>query len=253
MKNTVKQLISNLLPAPMLRLVEKQHFLNNLRNFDLSEEPDLLAAQQFFKEGSVALDIGANIGLYSKYLSEAIGDKGKVVCVEPMPRTFDILSNNIAKLRLNNVTPVHAAVSSTPGRVTMELPANDWGGVNYYRAHIAENADSTSSNSFSIDSITLDSLIESQGLEFDRVSFVKVDVEGFELDCLKGSSELLNKGNAVWLVEVAGSLDNEGSPASELAALFAAQGYHPFINESGTLRPRRSGDAPINYFFKRSE
>ncbi len=249
--NTVKQLVSKLLPAPLLRFVEKKHFLTNLKNFDLSEEPDLLAARQYFAKDSVALDIGANIGLYTRFLSESLGANGKVVCVEPMPRTFDILSNNIDKLGLGNVTAVHAAVSSSPGQVTMELPANDWGGVNYYRAHISSDGDNTSSDTFSVDAITLDSLIESQGIDFAKISFIKVDVEGFELDCLKGSSQLLSKGNAVWLVEVAGSPDDTSSSASKLAEIFADQGYYPYINENGVLRERRSGDSAINYFFMR--
>jgi FkbM family methyltransferase len=251
MNSSVKQLVNTVLPLPILRIVEKRHFLNNLKDFDLNEEPDLLAAQQFFKDGSIALDIGANVGLYTKYLSESLGKKGKVFCVEPMPRTFDILSNNIAKLNLKNVTPLHAAVSNTSGRVTMELPANDWGGVNYYRAHISKNVANESSGGFSVDSITLDGLIESQSLDFERVSFIKVDVEGFELDCLKGSPQLLKKGNAVWLVEVAGSLDDKGSSASELAAIFSEQGYQPFVNDEGAIRERRTGDQSINYFFIR--
>src|SRR5215469_11112259 len=66
-------------------------------------ERDAVVARKLISPGDTVLDIGANIGVYSRMLSRCVGPQGTVYAFEPIPHTFDFLSNNIRKLGLKNV------------------------------------------------------------------------------------------------------------------------------------------------------
>jgi FkbM family methyltransferase len=249
MKNIVKHCIQTYMPASLLALIERQHYLKTLRNFEILEEPDLEVVKNLVPSGGIAIDVGANIGVYTRFLSEFVGEHGRVVSVEPMPRTFQIISNNVEQLKLSNVEVVNAAASSTPGSVSMELPSYQWGGKNYYQARISRDSQPSSAAAAVVPAITLDSLVESKSLELESISFVKVDVEGFELECVTGGSRILQHSGAAWLIEVSHDLDDEESPAGALCRLFTEQGYAPFINQGGQLVARVPETKSVNVFF----
>lgn len=241
-----KALLLRLLPDFFLQALKKRHYLANLRRFRLDEEPDLRVVLELVRPGDRVLDVGANIGVYTKVLSERVGPDGAVVSLEPMPPTFDILAANVRALGLANVTLLHCAASDAPGEALMEVPRYGAGGENFYQARLVAGTPEGSLRRVRVPLRTLDSIHR----EIDgRIAFVKCDVEGHELACLRGAEELCRESQPAWLLEVSGDPDEPDSPAAALFAILAGHGYRPFWFDGRQLVPRRAGDRSVNYFF----
>jgi FkbM family methyltransferase len=240
----------NLLPDSMLQPLRVWHHRHTLSSFPDVDEPDLAVVRQLVEHGSVAVDLGANIGVFTKVLSELVGPAGTVIGVEPVPQTFDVLSRNVRSLGMSNVSCVNVAVSASPGSVVMDLPIYGTGGTNFYQARVvasSENRVADSKQQITVPTQTLDSLVAGKGV----VGFVKCDVEGHELACLSGAQLVLNSHRPAWLVEVWGDPDEPGSRAMQTFGIFEGLSYVPWCFDGERLVKRRAGDRSTNYFFLR--
>lgn len=237
------------LPEPLLQRVKRRHYARVLRDFDPSDEPDLAVVRHLVRPGDTVMDLGANVGVYTRTLSAWVGPRGRVVSVEAMPQTFDLLTHNIRALAMANVRAVNAAVSARAGEVTLEVPAWDGGGENFYMAHVVEGAASSGNRRVAVRAVTADAL----AVLHPGISFVKCDVEGHELACIEGAVGLIERSRPAWLIEVSGDPDAEGTQAATLLARMEEHGYTPWLYADGRLTPRRNGDAAINVFFLTSD
>jgi FkbM family methyltransferase len=149
-------------------------------------DPDALRCREFVASGDLVLDLGANIGVYTKLLSDWVGPEGSVYSYEPIPETFQYLRHNVEKFRLANVTLHNSAVSSRCGRMTMTVPNG-----NFYRASIS------SVGNREIRVVRLDD----EFVEPRRVTFIKCDVEGHEQEVIDGAMRLVERDHPVWLME----------------------------------------------------
>jgi len=196
----------------------------------------------------VAVDLGANIGVYTKVLSDLVGPTGTVISVEPVPQTFDVLSRNIRSLGIGNVSCVNVAISDAAGDVVMELPNYGTGGINFYQATVVDPAEKKVVDSMPhvrVPALTLDMLVAGKG----TVGFVKCDVEGHELACLFGAKMVLNSHGPAWLVEVLGDPDEPATRAMQTFSIFEDLSYVSWWFDGQRLVKRRPGDRSINYFF----
>jgi protein-L-isoaspartate O-methyltransferase len=80
---------------------------------------------QLAPSGSVALDVGANIGAITLFLSGIVGARGAVVAIEPQRTVYQLLCANLALNGIDNVRAIHAAAGRAPGRVY--VPITDYG------------------------------------------------------------------------------------------------------------------------------
>ena len=244
--SALKALLSRALPESALQAVRKRHYARVLRRAELSEEPDLAVVMQLVRPGDRAIDLGANVGFYTLFLSRAVGADGLVCAVEPVPPTHELLAYNARKLGLHNVRLLQCAASGEEGTVTMQIPHFEWGGENLYQARIVGGDGRAGQRSFTVPARTLDSMAEGLG---SPVAFVKCDVEGHELACLRSAPRLLERERPAWLIEVSSNPDDAGSDARALFELLAARGYRAFRWDGARLVPRRPGDRSVNYFF----
>jgi FkbM family methyltransferase len=99
-------------------------------------ERDAVIAKSLISPGDSVLDIGANIGQYSRFLSHCVGPTGRVYAFEPIPETFDFLSNNIRRRGLSNVEPLNFALSDTEKTRTMVIPTYRWGSECWYDVRV---------------------------------------------------------------------------------------------------------------------
>ncbi|WP_343669737.1 FkbM family methyltransferase [Paraburkholderia heleia] len=149
-------------------------------------EPDVVSLLALMCDGgSQVLDIGANIGCTALALSQIVGS-GKVVAVEPVPRTFALLTKNVGAAP--NITCQNFAFGSLTGVLPMQASETNLSG-----AFIANEFHTGRVGHFTVDVPvrTVDEAFLSLGLE--RLDFIKIDVEGFELDVLGGATEILRK------------------------------------------------------------
>jgi FkbM family methyltransferase len=208
--------LATYLPSPLLHLAKRVHYQHTFANSTLADEPDLALLPELIEPDFACLDIGANLGIYSKHLSAL---SANVLAFEPIRETFGYLANNVRDLP--NVTIQNAAVSDRLGTVTMEIP-------NIYEARITgESGD--------IPCLTIDSL------NLDRCDFIKCDVEGHELSVVKGALRTISRHKPMWLIE--------SNWDSQLFSTMQMLGYQCFIEDRGSLRPRLDGERKTNYWF----
>lgn len=239
------------LPQPALQFVKKIHYARMLESFSLEEEPDLKIVQYLVKPGDHVVDIGANIGVYTKILSQLVGNNGRVYSIEAVPATFEILRSNLLKLHLENVEPINCAISDSSAVVTMEIPHYSSGGENYYQARIIRNDTSeTKMRRVNTQSVTIDSKFCRIS---SKISFIKCDVEEHELACLRGAKNFLAQSQPAWLLEVSGDPDNPQSSAHQVFDMLSEKGYSSWWFDSTVLRRRHPGERNTNYFFLRDD
>lgn len=166
------------------------------------------------RPGSIALDVGANVGAYTLLLAQWVRPGGRVYAFEPAPEAFAGLSEH---LRLNaladTVVPVRAAVAATSGTAT--LATDGLSGANRL-------ADAPGGET--VQTVTLDEFCAREGIV---PAFLKIDVEGAELDVLRGARETIAKaGDSLALfVEMHPTIWAEmGITAEEVQAELARQG-----------------------------
>ena len=208
--------------------------------------------KRLVRPGDCAVDIGANIGVYTKVLSQVVGAQGLVISVEPIPDTFEILSYCVNKLGLSNVRAINSAVSEKAGTMSMSVPRYAGAGhYNYYQARlvVGDAGHSTGSEEKEYHNISVRTLDEVLRDSLHPVTFVKCDVEGHELAVLLGSRTVLERWSPAWLVEVAGNPQAEGSSAATLFDLMRKAGYESWIFSDGRLRRSVPGEKWLNYFF----
>ena len=137
-------------------------------------------ADKFVQAGDTVIDIGANIGITTCVLAAAAAP-GRVLSFEPGPDTFERLQQTVAANKLDNVTTYQLALGSTSGTVAF-LDNQDSGSA----SHLAPAGTALGGSNFEVTVQEFDRFSESA--ELTRIDFMKLDVEGFELDVLKGGA-----------------------------------------------------------------
>lgn len=153
------------------------------------ETTSLLAA--LCDADAIAVDIGANIGLTSLALS-SICHSGAIMAIEPVPHTFELLNKNLAAAGIQNISTFNVAVGAGTGSVSMYVDERN------LATSFVVDIDSGTSQEIPLTS--LDSLVSQSGIE--RLDFIKVDVEGCELEVLKGAEQTLNRFKPTVMLEM---------------------------------------------------
>ncbi|MDY6950128.1 MAG: FkbM family methyltransferase [Thermodesulfobacteriota bacterium] len=131
----------------------------------------------------VFVDIGAHIGKYTVRLARKLGDNGQVVAIEPEKNNFNVLKKNVKLNRLSNIHLVNAACSDRDG----ESPLYVVDQCTTLHSLYANNG----KEQVIVKSLTLDTVLSQ--LNIERVDLVKIDVEGAEVDVIRGSTKALRE------------------------------------------------------------
>jgi FkbM family methyltransferase len=202
-------------------------------------EPEMLALKCLISLGDSVADIGANVGVYTKELSSLVGPTGHVYSFEPVLDSFEILQAVITKGNLSNVLSFQAALGSQPGEHEMVIP--DLGGfTGYYWAHFAGTGDSGRREK--VTALTLDGLWKAKKIQ--RLDFIKCDVEGAELEVIKGALRIIASQLPGWLLEVS------RETSDEVFRMLKNFGYRAFVYEGRLVEVDGYRDKEFsNYFF----
>jgi FkbM family methyltransferase len=176
--------------------------------------------REWVRPGSVAVDVGANIGIFSYALCR-LG--AEVEAFEPLPEcAATIRTYRSRHLKLHNV-----ALSSELGELELHVPVSD-GMPNFGRASL--------SNQFGEDDIVLKvpvKPLDEFGLE--NVSFIKIDCEGHESRVLAGAVDTVKRNRPVMLVEI--EQRHLSVPMNEVFDAFLASDYHGYFHRNGRFFP----------------
>jgi FkbM family methyltransferase len=139
--------------------------------------------------GGIAVDAGANIGIFSANFARVLGPQGRVIAIEMMPETARSLRQTIALNELGNVEVVEMALSDEAGQdLTIGMPD----GSHFGQASIIRHRENGGQN-ISVRTTTLDEI--TSGIE--RLNVLKMDLEGAELMALGGASRTLKITDAI--------------------------------------------------------
>lgn len=192
-------------------------------------EPDFMdIIEKEVGSGDVAFDLGANIGYVSMFLAKYVGESGKVYAVEPSPRNYEILKENINLNKLTEtVQAFNLAVSSETG--TTELNISKESNLNSFRK-TKHTIDTIQVKTTSID----DFFEDKPGL-----NFIKMDIEGAEVEALKGINSILGKLDRPFkiLMEVHPMYYDEDEFANELRRLFSLGFKTKYVVSAGSYNP----------------
>jgi len=131
----------------------------------------------FIKKGTVALDIGANIGLVSIHFSRFFE---RVISLEPSEEHFDALTRNLQSNNIINVTPIKKALYIRSGKFPFGGPKDN---RTMRSLHMATWQNGKSNEEIEV--ITIDQLFEEEKLE--RVHLLKLDIEGSECEVVSSA------------------------------------------------------------------
>jgi FkbM family methyltransferase len=170
---------------------------NYLQEIGEEFEPDNIAILRLLcDEDSRVLDVGANIGMTALAFSQ-ICPQGQIAAIEPVPRTFRYLQRNGTEAGARNLKIFNFALGSSAGTVLMQGHPS-----NFACSFVADNYTIPASDHFSCE-VPVKRLDDTfSELSLDRLDFMKVDVEGFELEVFAGAREILNTYKPIVFLEM---------------------------------------------------
>ena len=116
--------IAKKLPKGYRDIVKQVYYRRQIaRNTFRSPEKEYPEIKNWVSEGDWVLDVGANVGHYTRLFSNLVGKSGRVLAIEPNPDTFAFLANNVADLP--NVTALNVAATEHPQELGFEIPDNN--------------------------------------------------------------------------------------------------------------------------------
>ena len=185
-------------------------------------EPEVWGAiSSGLSEGSVFVDVGAYIGYDTLRASVRVGRSGKVVAFEPNPAALGVLRANIDASRATNV--IVQPIACTEKAQTLTLFDSSLGG-NAGSSSLSQANAGSLTLSYTVDGRPIDDVVRELGLA--RVDVVKADVEGAELQVVRGAAETLRRFHPRLILEVVPrQLTNMGATIEELEAFVESLGY----------------------------
>ncbi|MBI3866662.1 MAG: FkbM family methyltransferase [Planctomycetia bacterium] len=189
---------------------------------------EISALKAMCPAGSIVLDVGAHHGFFTVLFANWAGAQGSVHAFEASSPNALALNANVALNHLSNCTCTLAAVSNENGQVQMN----------------GEAVSSRPSIGRFVPQVTLDSYCEAAGIA--RVNLVKIDVEGFEGQVLRGSQRLLASRPRIALELHLDDLEQFGESTESVLSLLPREGYQGQIMirpDWQTLKPWRGRES----------
>lgn len=201
------------------------------RFYDL---PTQLLVKVAVKSGDSFIDIGANIGMISLLAARCVGSTGCVHAFEPNPMAFEKLQAAVAANQLQQVTLHQCGLSDRQAELTLSV-VTEHSGMGTF-AQIPEKDRMLISKQYQVPVYCGDDVLPN---ELPGATFIKIDVEGFEVSVMRGLSRTLSRLRPVVLMEVvAGHLERAGSSVEELCAVMHEHGYEAFNMETKRVAGR---------------
>lgn len=219
-------------------------FLGNRLSLSLyvlgSFEPnELVFMQAALAPGMVVVDGGANDGLFSLFAARRVQANGLVLAVEPSTREFARLTANVELNDLSNVRLVRVALGSHVGEAMLAVAEAGEAGMNALGSEVSSSSPAVRTDAReNVPLTTIDALIDR--FELRRLDFIKLDIEGSEVDALAGALAAISRFRPTILLEVESArLACQGRTKEDLIRTVTKLGYELWVFDAGSaqLRP----------------
>ena len=177
--------------------------------------------------GDVVLDIGANLGLVTMQLAHLVGESGRVHAFEPNPAMVEILTQTLERNAARNVELHSYGLGSEDGQIELAIPIGHAGQASMTRSRWTDGAETVV-----VPVHTLTSVMRDRGI--GSVRLMKIDVEGFEMEVLRGAEQWLASSPVEFILFE--SNDSLGDGAADPVISFLVElGYRIFAIERRLL------------------
>jgi len=149
--------------------------------------------KKVIKTDWTVIDVGANFGWYSIHLAQLVGQNGKIFSFEPIPETYEELNSNIKLNSFQNIKTFNLALGNKDGTIS-------FGVANFDGGSGASSEFLNYSKRIQTNMRKLDDIIKEE--KISKVDFIKADIEGGELNMLKGAEQLLERFRPKILIEI---------------------------------------------------
>jgi len=197
------------------------------------EPNEFFMLAQVLRPGMIFVDVGANMGLYTLFAAQRVGEHGRVLAIEPSTRECGRLLKNVAANSLSNVRLLWNAVSDSRSDTDLLIAEEEWSGHNTLGAFAYDTPLATKET---VRTERLDDIVLRE--ELSRVDIIKLDVEGAELLALKGAVGILERFRPLFLLELADrALCHQGSSSAQIWDFCRQKGYRIFAFDQTTGLP----------------
>jgi FkbM family methyltransferase len=274
-KIAIASVISKILRATrsMVGLKNKTHFKRGgiIWDLDLAQgidfaiflqggfEPEAIKMyRKYVTSGSVVLDIGANIGAHTLPLASMVGQKGKVIAFEPTDYAYEKLIRNIklnSELKLR-ITAIQAMLVGSNQDIKPESIPSSWSleqkdSNNKHPVHLGEYQSLEKARILRMDDWCNEN-------KLDRLDLIKIDVDGYEIDVLKGAENTLKKYSPKIMMEFMPYIFQErGYSFQQLLELLKDLKYHcqiidgPCVEMNETILKHIPSGGSINVILRK--
>ncbi|MEQ8549769.1 MAG: FkbM family methyltransferase [Cyclobacteriaceae bacterium] len=181
-------------------------------------------------KGDVYLDVGANVGWYAVTLSRQLAIKPRILAFEPDNTNYECLQENIVRNLCENVEAYKLAISDQNGT----------GQLNRYKnSNVGRHSmlPINEGDAVTVDTVALDQFLVSKSIAYDRVKFVKIDIEGYELLAFRGAQSLLSVVPLILAEYSPGYMRKGGLNPEDLLTFMMTENYHANKLVAGSLVP----------------
>jgi len=178
-----------------------------------------VAGKMVYK-GDTVIDVGANMGYYSTIFAKKAGNKGRVICIEPVKAYREILEINTRKY--NNVEILPFALGDKNGKVNMAIPGKDKTRHGLTRI-IGDNVEHD--QLWEVEIRKTDELFK----DIVTLNYIKIDIEGYEDRVLPGFAELIESNRPVIQIEV------DPSNNASISEFLSTYGYSAYSASNNML------------------
>ena len=202
-------------------------------------KPEVDTFRKLCDPAKAALDIGANEGLYSMYLCRFAT---RLHCFEPLPWMAGHLEKKFRDVK--NVVIKNCALGGKNETATIRIPVTQ--GKQYdTRSSLVGNFDGQLINGEKVLAVK-DLSVEVKRLDdfrLDNLGFIKIDVEGFELEVLKGGFETITRNRPNLFIEIEQKHHQGDTPITAIFDFILKMGYAGFFEYEGRLLSLAKFDA----------
>ncbi|QLH04009.1 hypothetical protein C5F49_00730 [Nitrosopumilus oxyclinae] len=184
--------------SKMIMIPNDPGISTELSIFKCHEPINTQIISRILKKGMTCLDIGGNIGYYVLLERKLVGDEGKIIVFEPLPRNYQYLEKNIRLQNVKNISAYNFACGDKEGKATFFINKKSNG-----CKVIAEGVSPPDPSLGTLTEVPikiLDPFIEE--LKLEQVDFIRMDSEGYELHILKGLRRTLQKFKPIISIEL---------------------------------------------------
>lgn len=192
-----------------------------LHRYGAHQRSDLAAALTLVRTGDVVVDVGGHIGTFAVPMARAAGRDGRVYAFEASPDNYALLRLNAERNVPGRIVAQQALVGRPQQRFrSVEVDGNT--GMTWFEHASDGEGDG-------VPGLGLDEWLSEH--EIGGVHFLKVDVEGMELEVLESAQRIVEAHKPVVMAELSGSqLARRGASPGQLARWLTARGYRLYVN-----------------------